>query len=100
MSENTGGEMHPTTRLAEEIEAGGRAAVRMADPRIFSGIMAIMMVAFLGVLLFWQRQDTRDEREGFLAALRENTSAIHELTTAVKEHEKDATARLMSGRGR
>jgi hypothetical protein len=94
MSDTSGAsDVHPSSRIAEEIDAGGRAISRVADPRIFSGVMSILLIAFLAVMLMWQRQDQQLEREGFVTAIRENTVAVREFTSAVRDHERDATAR-------
>lgn len=99
MSENESSAMPPhSTRLAEEIDAGGRAVARVADPRVFPGAMAIIMLVIVIVLVLLQRQDMREEREGFLAALHENTTAVHDLSTSIANHfEQEALARAAQG---
>ena len=73
------------SHASDSIAETGKAVAKLSDPRVFPGAMAVLMVIAIGILLMWQRQDMREEREGFLSSLRENTAAVRELSGVVRD---------------
>lgn len=69
---------------AAELQEGRKAARVVADPRVFPAIVAAAAMGFVGLLMFWQRQDAREFQAAMVAALREQTQAIQKLTDELR----------------
>lgn len=75
---------------AKEIKESGKVAVELADPRVFPAIVAVACIAGVCVLLYWQRNDMREDRSLFLRALDNNTAAIQHLTDELRSVDRRA----------
>lgn len=61
-----------------------REGRKFADPRVFPSIVAASAMAMVGLLMFWQRQDARENSAAMVTALREQTAAIKQLTDEIR----------------
>ncbi len=70
--------------LGEELKDGAEAVTRIADRERYPAVVSLLAIGGVCVLMFWQRQDAREDRALFLQALGNNTHAIEQLTLELR----------------
>lgn len=65
---------------APTIKAAAQAAKTLSDAHVYPAVVSFITMALIGLLLYWQRMDMKEQRVDFLAALQANTATVKVLS--------------------